>query len=135
MSDHVPLMRPEEFEAVLEALPNPVFIHDMDTVLWANQAGCKMLDAPGPSALEGRPLRLFVHVDGHAAGAERREALLIHGAPIPSVRVKLVDVNDRTLYCDGGAWPVQCADRTLVVTVGTGYYEYADEVSGATPGG
>lgn len=102
-------------ENALERLPDPVLIHDRDSVVFANLAMREMLQASHAEQVEGRQFASFVHPDGFQAGAERRRLLFERGNALRGVPAKIVTVDGETIHVQGDAIPLTADDITAVV--------------------
>lgn len=84
-------------EAALEGHPDPIIVHDYDTILYANPAALQALRASGRDDVIGMPAAHFTHEQSREAGAERRRLVLEHGVWLKEACVKL-------RACDGTVW-------------------------------
>jgi len=76
-------------DAVLEALPCEIIVHDEHSVVLANAAACRLFGAPSPRSLVGLPLSALVHPDDQKAGEHRRARMFGEGRCFSSVPVKI----------------------------------------------
>lgn len=106
------------YRAALDALPDPVMIHDEATILYVNPAALKVLRATRLDQVVGRDFREIVHPDAKSAGEGRRAVLEYSGAPIPAVPLKLIAIDGTTIYVEGrGGWRIawEGGQATLVL--------------------
>lgn len=76
--------------ALFDALPVSALLHDATTILGSNAAARAVLHVDAPEDIEGLPISDVVHPDGHEAGRQRRELLLMHGQRFSNLAVKLI---------------------------------------------
>ncbi len=76
-------------DALLDGLPLPVLVHQLECIVYANQSACATFGAQDASELVGRHVHDIVHPHGHDAGDQRRELLFSHNQRFPTVPVKL----------------------------------------------
>lgn len=119
------------YEAIAESLPQPVLVHDLDTILYANPAALLALRSHERSDVEGRPVDHFTHKHCRDSGRERRRLMLEHGAWLRDVEVRLLACDGSAIVVRGDAGPINVAGKTLAMLVGT--VEAASESGPVTP--
>ena len=77
MESHVGSTYEPLYEAVFEALPCEIVVHDGESVVLANAAAAHALGATSPRSLVGLPVSALMHPQDRASAEERR--LLISG--------------------------------------------------------
>ena len=98
--------RDDLFEAILEAIPDIVLIHDEELILFANAACRRFLGACSPQDIEGRPVDVIIHPDAYAAGRERRKLLLDGGQPIRDIPLKVISLANQAKHVTVDAYPL-----------------------------
>jgi len=114
-SDFAPLC-----EAVFEALPCEIVVHDIDTIVAANAAACRLLGAPSPRSLVGLPISVLTHPDAREAGAHRRKLLFSQAQTYSCLKVKLVGLDDRETVTTVLARRFDVGDESYALVVGMG---------------
>jgi PAS domain S-box-containing protein len=97
----------ERYRSLVELSPDALFVEIDTRIVFINSAGVKLLGAPSPDELVGRPVKDIIHPD-HWPTAQRRFQQLSHdGKPLPFIEQKL-------LRLDGTAVDVEIAAAPLV---------------------
>jgi PAS domain-containing protein len=111
------------FGAVFDAVPFPVLVHDVDTILFANKGARDVLCAGQPDGLAGRALSDFVHPDARDAGRERRRVMLEQGHTFAGVALKLIDCNGEPVRLVVDARKFSIGADSYIVVMSTGAEE------------
>jgi two-component system, sporulation sensor kinase A len=112
--------RPEDdvacmFQAALEALPDPVMIYDDQSVLFANDAACRMLGAESPAHVIGLDLEGFLVPELAQASPERRRCVIEQRIELSGVPVKVNGVGGQVISVDVDIRPVCYDGRTVAM--------------------
>ncbi len=81
-------------QAILDALPMPVVVHDATHIVYVNEAAAYAFRADSSDSLVGMPMCDLLHPDGRDASVERRRLLFEMGYAFSGV-------NAKTRACDG----------------------------------
>ena len=114
---------PELGRAILEALPSPVLIQDVDTILFANAAARSYVGASKGTKLEGAPIASIVHPDGLDAMFERVRFVFEAQHRLQGVPVKLRTPDGRSLHVVADAYPVESDGLRAALIVATSVSE------------
>ncbi len=113
-----PIEDPRVLRRALHAIPYPLFIHDGESVLYANPAAIDFLCAEHASQVIGRSPAKFVHPDCQHAMEERLEAMLASGTSTSFVE-KLVRVDGETIHAQITGYVLSDdGDNPLVMVIG-----------------
>ncbi|MDP2182071.1 MAG: PAS domain S-box protein [Actinomycetota bacterium] len=102
----------------LEWLPSPVFVHDVDTLFYANLAAQELFGASDRSHLEGLAIESIVHPHDRDAGAQRRTLVLQHDHVYERVPLKLLTLQGEPLYLEVSARRIFVGGVPLILAVG-----------------
>jgi PAS domain S-box-containing protein len=78
----------ERYRSLVQVAPDMILVHQEGKVILMNPAGFRMLRAPGPEAILGKPPTELVHPDYRNMVHERIERVAA-GEPVPTVEEKL----------------------------------------------
>lgn len=107
------------YDAVFEALPCEIVVHDEYAVALANAAACRILDAPSPRSLIGLPLSAIVHPEELAAGERRRARLFGHGEAYRQVKLRLTTLSGKEFTFDATALGFTVGKLAYALVLGT----------------
>lgn len=97
----------EQYRSLVELIPDPVLVSDLETILYANQAALTLVGAANPTDLIGRLLRVVFHPEDHDKVSERSALVFERNRTLPLER-------RRMLRMDGEAIDVEVAVGTCV---------------------
>jgi len=109
--------------AILEALPNPILIQDVETILYANAAARFFLHRADGLGIEGEPIASIVHPDGMDAMVERVRFVFETQHRLFNVPVKIRTPDGRPLHVVADAYPVHAGDVSAAVILATSVSE------------
>lgn len=107
----------ERYRRLLETSPDPVVVHDGETVELVNAACLRLLGAVSPDELIGRSIFEFIHRDFHQLTRRRVRKMKRDGSPAPAVELKLVRLDGTTVDIESSASAVMHRGRKLVQAV------------------
>ena len=81
--------------ALIDWLPEAMAVHDGRTVLYANPAALRLLDAQSEADVVGKPLMELVHPSFHALAAGRARQIVVEGDSSSSTQYTFVTVKGR----------------------------------------
>lgn len=98
------------FEAVFEALPCEIVVHDGEHIVLANAAACRAFGAMSPRGLVGLPLSALIGPDDDASPDVRRVLRTGQAAPYLPLALRITDLTGDTVaieatvrgFCVGG---------------------------------
>ncbi len=87
-SDRIELQATKDrYRRLVELSPEPILVHDGETILYVNPACLELVGAEDASELVGEGLRTFVSPDDWASARKRIEAVLNGGDPPPLAKL------------------------------------------------
>ncbi|MFP5504049.1 MAG: PAS domain S-box protein [Candidatus Sericytochromatia bacterium] len=95
-----------DYRRLVEMSPDPIGVHQGGRIVYVNPAAVRVLRAPGPEALVGRPVLDFIHPDFHALVLARMQQAVTHDDPLPLIE-------ERFLRYDGTPIDVEVASANL----------------------
>lgn len=108
------------FELVLDALDAPIFLLDMDDIVFVNGAAARMLACDDPSFLRGKPISTIMHPDSVDAAAARRKLVIEERGRFHGVQLKLAAIDGVSVRCTAEVRPIEHAGQVLVLATITG---------------
>lgn len=102
---------------LLDNLPLPVFVHDSDKIVYANQACIRFVGAVDAREIVGKQVLSFVHADGVSTARERVNLVFERDLHVTNAEVKVVLPDGTAIRCIVAGFPVQIFGRTLIAAV------------------
>jgi len=80
----------EQYRSLVELIPDPVLVSDLETILYANQAALTLVGATDAADLIGQPLRVVFHPDDHHKVSERSALVFERNGTLPLERRRMI---------------------------------------------
>ncbi len=106
----------ERYRALVDALPEAVFVHRGQELLFGNQAAVRLVGA-GPDELTGRSVLSFAEEGDRQVLAERTRQLLEHGIPAEPREARVRRLDGSVIWVEVQGVRVQFAGAPAVQTV------------------
>lgn len=108
---------PMLLRSALHSLPDAVIIHDEATVLYANPAALRLLNAPSAIDVLGQPVLAFVHPDARQGMAERLRLVLDNSTAVGGFVEKLQTFDGEAIYAEISGSLVEGLDGARAIMV------------------
>ena|GEM_PF-768246 len=95
------------YRALVDALPEAVFVHRGAELLFVNEAGVKLVGAQSSSELVGRPIVSFVSEEDRANVIARSRQVLEQGTPIGSWEARILRVDGSFIWVESEGVPIK----------------------------
>lgn len=79
-----------DYQRLVEMSPDPIAVHQGGRIAFVNPAAVRMLRAPGPEAIIGRPVFDFVHPDCREVVKQRIQQVIEEGGTMPLIEERFV---------------------------------------------
>ncbi|MEM1096337.1 MAG: PAS domain S-box protein [Bacteroidota bacterium] len=102
------------WRSLVEHFPDPIVLSTFDSeILYTNEAGVRILDAPSAEAVYAHKTLHFLHPSHHATAAARM-AQVQRGEPVAPVLYQLVGFRSKTRYAEFTSVPIVYQGRRVV---------------------
>jgi PAS domain S-box-containing protein len=95
------------YRALVDALPEAVFVHRGAELLFVNEAGVKLVGAKSSSEIVGRPIVSFVSEEDRANVIARSRQALEQGTPIESWEARILRVDGSFIWVESEGVPIK----------------------------
>ncbi len=95
------------YRALVDALPEAVFVHRGAELLFVNEAGVKLVGARSASEIVGRPIVSFVSEEDRPNVIARARQALEQGAPIESWEARILRVDGTFIWVESQGVPIK----------------------------
>jgi PAS domain S-box-containing protein len=95
------------YRALVDSLPEAVFVHRGAELLFVNEAGVKLVGARSSSEIVGRPIVSFVSEEDRANVIARARQVLEQGAPIASWEARILRVDGSFIWVESEGVPIK----------------------------
>src|SRR5512147_2507706 len=92
----------ERYRGLVELSPEAIVEHCDGTIVFANEAACRLLRVPSARALVGKPVMGFIQVQDHPRPVERFKRVL-RGESAPFAEAYLIRPDGSLVYCETDA--------------------------------
>ncbi|HOG16937.1 MAG TPA: PAS domain S-box protein [Syntrophales bacterium] len=107
----------ERYRLLVSAAPAALFLHDGNTITYANPAACRMLGARDDSELVDRPLLEFVHASYLDEVRKRVETVMVHGQTIPPMEQQYIRLDGGIVDVEARAIPITVQGRRMMYSI------------------
>ena len=121
MESHVGSVYNPLYEAVFEALPCEIVVHDGECVVLANAAACHALGAISPRSLVGLPLSALMHPEDRASAEQRRFLVSGQERPFSPLTLRLTELSGDTFTIEATVRGFSIGERAFAVVTRTRY--------------
>lgn len=87
----------EKYYKLMDLNPEAIFIHCEGKIVYANRAGCRLLDAESPDSLLGEQILDFIHPDYHDLVVERISKIFSEDSYAQSIEEKFVSLKKNVI--------------------------------------
>jgi PAS domain-containing protein len=109
---------PELALAILEAIPHPILMQDLTTILFANAITREYLRANASDELVGKPIVSIIHSDGLASALERMVFFFATRQNVRRVPIKLKALDGHAFHADSDAYPLFVEGKVAALIAG-----------------
>jgi PAS domain S-box-containing protein len=102
------------YRALVDALPEAVFVHRGSNLLFVNEAGVKLVGAASSADLVGRPIASFVSEEDRPTVEARSRHLLEHGTPVESWEFRLRREDGSYIWVESQGVPIKFGGEAAV---------------------
>ena len=95
------------YRALVDALPEAVFVHRGGDLLWVNEAGVKLIGASSSVELVGRPIISFVAEEDRANVIARASKVLDRGIPIEPWEARILRNDGSFIWVESQGVPIK----------------------------
>jgi len=107
----------EQYRRLVDVAPDLIAVHSDGKVVFINPAGVRMMGARSADELIGRPMLEFVHPDSRPTVADRVQAMVGRGRPVPLVTERFLRLDGTPIDVEVAATPLLYRDRPAIQVV------------------
>ncbi len=107
----------ENFQMIIQYMPDGVMIVDKETILFANRTLVKMLGFAEAEEFLGHPTMELIHPDYHDVVFEKSESGVGAGTADPPLKIKLIGKNGKSVYVESSNIAVRFFEKNATMAV------------------
>jgi len=107
----------EKYRAMVDILPDAIFIHDGENVLFANAATCKMIGIDSLNRLQGKTISDFVHPDSKNKARKRIQEVLLSGKSVDFTEMKFINTKGEVIDVESVGIPVTFMGKPAIQAI------------------
>lgn len=107
----------ESYKQLLELLPEAVFIHSDDRILYVNKEGQNMLTALSYKQIKGRSIYDFLYSENQQQSAAHIERVYKEKTPVTNIEKKVVRLDGKVIDCDISSLFVSFEGKKAVLSI------------------
>src|SRR5256885_5853260 len=107
----------ERYRVLVESSPEPIAVHSGGVMVFANPAAARLMGAPQPAALIGKPVLDFVHPDDRPLVLERIRRTQGEGRLASAVEERFVRLDGSVIHVETTALPTTFEGRPATQVV------------------
>ncbi len=96
----------EKYRSMVDLLPDAVFIHDGENVLFANAATCKLIGVDSLDQVPGKTIFDFVHPDYRKRAKKRIKEVFLSGKAVAFIEFKFMNIHGDAIDVESIGIPV-----------------------------
>ena len=107
----------EKYRSMVDLLPDAVFIHDGENVLFANAATCKLIGVDSLDQVPGKTIFDFVHPDYRSTARKRIKEVFLSGKPVEFQEFKFMDIKGDVIDVESIGIPVTFMGKPAIQSI------------------
>jgi two-component system sporulation sensor kinase A len=93
----------KQYRRVIKLLPEPIIVHNNETILYINDAGVKLLGAETRNEIIDKSLFDFIHPDYHTCVRERLRSIFLTNDHLEFSHTKLITLDNTCIDSEGSS--------------------------------
>lgn len=106
------------YRKLIDWLPNPLFIHDNEIIIYANEAAISMLKATSKRQIISKSIYDFIDKEYIDRVIERVHQVKKNGLPLPNIEHKLIRFDGQTIFFDATSVLLRYEGKDVILSIG-----------------